>query len=99
MVNEPANDKSYIEHSPGADSFVGERAVNVFAMITLAHGLKLYAKARIRPNRHYTPKNMMIWAERWTGQTFKKRAYAEAAEALLARAAAIRATLPEATRT
>lgn len=65
-----------------ATSFVGASAVNVFAAIALKHGLKLYAATGMRPNRMYTPKNMMAAAERTTGKKFKARDYAGAVEAL-----------------
>lgn len=59
-----------------------------YAMLAIAHGLRLYANTGLRPNRAYTPKAMMAAAERYTGQTFKPRAYLEAAEALRAKAVA-----------
>lgn len=64
---------------------MGEEAVNVFAMAALASGLRLYAATGMKPNRMWTPKAMMQAAERHTGQTFKARAYLEAANALSAR--------------
>jgi hypothetical protein len=68
-----------------ARSFVGEEAVNVFAMAALSSGLRLYAKARILPNRGWTPKAMMQAAERYTGMKFKARDYILAADVLSAK--------------
>lgn len=66
-----------------AQSFTGE-AVSVFVMATLASGLRLYARTGMKPNRNWSPKNMMANAERWTGIKFKAREYEKAADALTA---------------
>jgi len=76
-------------------SFSGPEAVNVFAMITIASGLRLYAKTGMKPNRAYTPKAMMAAATRYTGLTFKARDYLGAADALKAAADKLAGNLPE----
>lgn len=63
-------------------SFVGPDQVACFRAITIAGGLKLYAKAHMQPNAHWTPRRMMDAARAITGQDFKPRAYLEAARAL-----------------
>lgn len=68
----------------GGASFTGPEAVDVYRATVIAHGLKLYAKTGMRPNRMYTPKNMMAAAAQMTGQKFKARDYLKAAESLLA---------------
>lgn len=78
-----------------AQSFVGPEAVNVFAMAVLASGLRLYAKTGMKPNRMYTPKNMMAAAEQHLGKKFKARDYLGAADALEARVQAEKARLSE----
>lgn len=65
-----------------ARSFVGPRAVDVFAMAVMVSALRLYAKTGIRANRAYTPKAMIECATRWTGHKFKARDYEGAARAL-----------------
>lgn len=70
------------DNNGDARTFAGEGAVNVFAMAVIASGLRLYAKTGMLPNRAYTPTKMMAAAERYLGQTFKKRDYLGAAEAL-----------------
>ena len=76
-------------------TFSGPRAVDVFAMLTLASGLRLYAKTGIKPNRAYTPKAMMRAAERHTGMVFKPRDYESAASALTEAAEALAGNLPD----
>ena len=78
--------------SGGGMVFSGPEAVNVYSMIVLASGLDMYAKAKIIPNRHYTPSKMLAWAGKWTGKTFKRGQYAEAAIALRAKAQEVRST-------
>lgn len=56
-------------------TFTGEE-VNVFAMITLKGALSLYAKTGMKANRAYTPKNMRLTVEKWTGKKFRARDYA-----------------------
>jgi hypothetical protein len=53
-----------------------------FQIVALKHGLKLYAKTKMLPNRLWTPKNMMATAEKLTGQKFKAQDYLGAAAAL-----------------
>jgi hypothetical protein len=78
-----------------ARTFVGREAVDVFAMAAIASGLRLYAATGMKPNRAYTPSAMMQAAERYTGQTFKKRDYLGAADALSAKVQAEKARLQE----
>jgi len=68
-------------------TFTGS-AVNIFAAITIAKALKLYAKTGMKVNRAYTPANMMATAKKVTGKNFKARDYMGASEALVAWAAA-----------
>ena len=65
-----------------ATSFVGPSAVNVFVMITLKSGLRLYKNTGMKPNRNWTPRNMMAEASRQTGKKFKTRDYDAAIAAL-----------------
>jgi hypothetical protein len=81
-----------IHHADGATSFVGPEAVNVFACLTVASALKLYAKTGMKANRAYTPSNMLAFVERTTGQKFKRGQYMEAAEFLREWAQAQRTT-------
>jgi hypothetical protein len=76
-------------------TFSGTSAVNVFGMLTLASGLRLYAKTGMQPNRAYTPTAMMRAASTYTGQKFKARDYLGAADALTAAAHVLRSNLPE----
>lgn len=63
--------------------FAGPKAVDVFQCKVIASGLRLYAKTGMKPNAHYTPKNMMAAATRLTGKKFKARDYMGAADALV----------------
>ncbi len=62
-------------------TFVGPE-VNAYQCIVVAKALRFYAKTRMQVNRAYTPKNMMLTAEKLTGQKFKARDYLGAAAAL-----------------
>ena len=81
-----------------AQSFVGPRAVNVFAMAAVASALRLYAKTGMQANRAYTPTNMLAFANRELGREgknrFKRGQYMEAAEALGAKIQAEKAAIP-----
>ncbi len=71
-------------HKSGAVSFVGKEAVNVYACLAIAGGLRFYAKTGMRINRDYTPKNMLAFVERTTGRKFKRSQLVEAADFLTA---------------
>lgn len=62
--------------------FSGPEAVGRYRAITIAAGLRLYARTGMKPNRAYTPKAMMKAAQAITGQTFKPRDYQAASDAL-----------------
>jgi len=74
--------------------FSGPDAVAVYAISALASGLRLYAKTGLKPARAYTPTNMLRQATAYTGQTFKRGQYLEAAAALEALARQKAAALP-----
>lgn len=76
-------------------TFDGPDAVSVYAMRVLASGLALYAKTGMIPNRAYTPTKMLSRASEYTGVRYKRGQYQEAADALVALAAARAASLPE----
>lgn len=63
-------------------TFVGKEQTLAYAAIVIAHGLELYAATGIKPNRAYTPANMMKMAMKITGRRFKARDYRGAALAL-----------------
>ena len=69
-------------YASGATVAAGRKSVGVFRAITIASGLELWAKHRMKPSRAYTPKNMMRVASEITGQTFKARDYTGAATAV-----------------
>jgi hypothetical protein len=51
-------------------------------MIAIKVGLRAYARHKIKVNRAYTPKAMMMMASKLTGKTFNARDYLGAADAL-----------------
>lgn len=81
-----------------ARTFVGRGAVDIFAAAVVASGLRLYAKTGMRPNRAYTPTNMMKFARHWLGpersQGLKARDYLEAAERLSQLVQELKAKMP-----
>jgi hypothetical protein len=62
--------------------FSGAPAVSVYVAITLKHGLRLYAKTGMKPNRAWTPTNMLAKASEITGKTFKRGQFQQAIDAL-----------------
>jgi hypothetical protein len=58
--------------------FSGPAGVNTYRAIVVKHGLKLYAKTGMKPNRAYTPTAMLATAGQITGKTYKRGAYQEA---------------------
>ncbi len=84
-----------IVHHQGGTSFVGKKAVNVFACLTVASALRLYAKTGIKANRAYTSTNMLAFVEQQTGKKFKRTQLAEAADYLTDFAKAQRVTIDE----
>lgn len=77
------NTASITASPTGGTSFNGREAVEVYRATVIAHGLRLYARTGIRPNRAYTPTNMMAAAAQITGQKFGRRDYMGAYEALM----------------
>ena len=77
----------------GTVMFEGREAVGVFRAVSIAHGLKLYARCGLKPNRAWTPTAMLKAAGDITGRKFKRGQYVAAAEALLSWAQEARAAL------
>lgn len=88
---------STITHSAGGSMFAGTAAVNVFALITLKGALKLYDATGMKPNRAYTPTNMLAAAGKATGKTYKRGQFKQAIADLEAVIATARAAIPETT--
>lgn len=55
-------------------TFSGTRGVQTFRAISLKHGLKLYSKTGMLPNRAWTKGNMLATAGAITGVAYKPRA-------------------------
>lgn len=62
--------------------FEGKEEVSRFVAVTLKSGLKLYRKTGMKPNRAWTPTNMLRKTEEITGKKFKRGQYLEAEQAL-----------------
>ncbi len=58
--------------------FTGTRGVTTFQAIAIKHGLVLYAKTGMRPNRAWTITNMLRTAGHITGHTYKRSQIASA---------------------
>lgn len=83
----------YTEH--GSTSFVGADAVSVFRALSIASGLRFYAKTGMKINRAYTPSNMLRAATEITGKKYKRGEYERAAADLTAWAQTMKAALPK----
>lgn len=58
--------------------FVGKDGVNTYRAIALKHGLRLYAKTKMKPNRDWTPTNMLRAASQITGKVYRRGEYERA---------------------
>ena len=58
--------------------FSGPQGVATYRAIVIKHGLKLYAKTGMQPNRAYTPTAMLRTAGQITGKAYKRGQYAQA---------------------
>lgn len=58
--------------------------MDVFRARVIATGLRLYAKTKMMPNRHYTPTAMLRAASEMTGEKYKRGEYLKAAADLTA---------------
>ena len=74
-------------------TFTGREEVNTFVMITLKHGLILYARTGMRPNRAWTITNMLRKASSITGKPYKRGDAMRAAGDLEAMLEAIKANM------
>lgn len=63
-------------------TFSGPKGVQTYQAIALRQGLKLYAACGIKPNRTWTPTNMLRAAGQITGKSYKRGEYLRAAEDL-----------------
>jgi len=90
--------ESYIGVRDGsATSYVGEAAVNLFAMITIKGAIEFYVKTGMKVNRAYTPSNMLRAAAHYTGKgpfPRGKLGMAAAVEALARAIDETRASIP-----
>lgn len=59
-------------------TFVGAAGVQTYRAIVLKSGLALYAGTGMKPNRAYTPGNMLRAAGSITGKAYRRGAYAQA---------------------
>jgi hypothetical protein len=58
--------------------FEGKAGVDTYRAIALKHGLKLYLNTGMKPNRAWTPTNMLKAAGAITGHTYRRSQYAQA---------------------
>jgi hypothetical protein len=61
-------------------TFAGKAGVDTYRAIALISGLKLYAKTKMRPNRMWTPTNMLKLAGLYTGKHYKRGQFDQAIE-------------------
>jgi hypothetical protein len=56
-------------------TFTGRDGIATYRAIALKHGIVLYAKCRMKPNRLWTPTAMLRAAGGITGETYKRGQY------------------------
>lgn len=73
---------SEIKTGIGGTVFAGPDAVKLYQATALASGLRLYAKTGMKPNRAWSPSNMLKAATGITGKPYKRGQYEQAANDL-----------------
>ena len=87
-----SNDNAtYLTRTNNGTSFSGSDTT-IFAVISLATGMRLYAKTGMKPARSWTPTNMLATAGQYTGKKYKRGQFEQAAIDLLAYADMLKAT-------
>ena len=73
-----SNEQDYLTRTNNGTSFSGSD-VKIFSALTLASALRLYAKTGMKATRMHTPANMFLKAKEYTGKTYKRGQYEQAA--------------------
>jgi hypothetical protein len=63
-------------------TFTGRDGVSTYCAVAIKHGLLMYARHKMKPNRAWTPTAMLKAAGSITGKTYRRGAYLEAAQDL-----------------
>ena len=63
-------------------TFTGEIGIATYRAITLKHGLILYRDHKIKPNRMWTPRNMLLAASSITRKDYRRGQYQQAIDDL-----------------
>lgn len=82
-----------IRHN-GGTTLAGPDAVNLFRAITLVSALRLYARTRMLMTRGATPTRLLAWAKEYTGKTYKRGDYVQAADDVQKWVNTMKAALP-----
>ena len=86
--------ESSIHYGKSFTAFDGPDAVAYFRATVIYHGLRLYAKTGMKPNRAYSPSAMLRVAGEITGKSYKRGEYLLAADDLETWAKTMKAALP-----
>ena len=87
-------DNSEIIHSKGGTMLAGRDAVSVYAALTLASALKLYANSKMLMTRGATPTVLLAKATEITQKKYKRGEYLKAADDVHAWAIEMRDAIP-----
>ena len=71
----------YVERTKQGQVFIGSD-MDIFAMLTLASALKMYAETKMKASRFHTPTAMLKRASEYTGLTYKRGQFLKAAQDL-----------------
>ena len=83
-----------IHHKSGGITLAGPDAVNLYRAAMLKSGLAMYAKSKMLLTRAMTPSAMLAMATQYTGKTYKRGQYAQAAQDVDVWVQTMRAALP-----
>ena len=83
-----------VHHKSGGISLVGPDAINLYRAVMLASSLRLYAKTGMIPTRGVTAMVMLKIAKEYTGKTYKRGQYEQAAQDVDVWVQTMKAALP-----
>jgi hypothetical protein len=89
-----ARGSEIVHHAWGGTTFAGLDAVNLFRAVHVASALRVYARTGMKMTRGATPSVLLAIAREYTGKTYKRGEYLQAAEDVRVWVETMKAALP-----
>jgi len=83
-----------VHHKTGGTSFVGADAVNLYRAVHVKQALLMYAKTGLKMTRGATPAVLLAIAREYSGKTYKRGQYLQAADDVQVWIDTMKAALP-----